>query len=48
MGNKGAGPEPMEENHGGGQDIHRVVASVKKSCAHRCLPHCTHLSIPVG
>jgi hypothetical protein len=23
-------PEPMEEDHGGGQNSHRVVASVKK------------------
>jgi hypothetical protein len=24
-------PEPMEEDHGGGQDQHRVVAPVKKN-----------------
>jgi hypothetical protein len=30
MENKGAGQEPMEEDHGGGQGPHRVVVSAKR------------------
>jgi hypothetical protein len=30
MKNKGAGQQPMEEDHGGAQDPQRVVAPVKK------------------
>jgi hypothetical protein len=31
MENKGYGKEPMEEDHGGGQDPHRVVVSAKNN-----------------
>jgi hypothetical protein len=33
MENKGAGQGPIEEDHGGGQDPHRVVLSAKKKVA---------------
>jgi hypothetical protein len=37
MENKGAGQEPIEEDHGGGQDAHRVVLSAKKKFGNNIL-----------